>query len=133
MQKAISVLMLTAIWLGCGGEQNRSASEGAAVVETVTQADTGFYQELSWSPDGSRLLISVLEVDQGPEDFTYRIYEINVDGSGFRRLTNGPRDYWTSWSPDGSQIVFAALRDGNYDIYVVDADGSNEVRLTDGA
>jgi Tol biopolymer transport system component len=34
------------------------------------------------------------------------------------------------WSPDGSQIVFASDRDGNWEIYVMDADGSNQIRLT---
>ena len=39
--------------------------------------------------------------------------------------TTGPR-----WSPDGSQFVFFANRDGNDEIYVADGDGLNAVRLT---
>jgi formylglycine-generating enzyme required for sulfatase activity len=34
------------------------------------------------------------------------------------------------WSPDGSQIAFSSMRDGNSEIYVMDADGSNQQRLT---
>ena len=35
-----------------------------------------------------------------------------------------------SWSPDGSKIVFASSRDGNFELYVMDPDGSNQERLT---
>jgi uncharacterized protein YjdB len=35
-----------------------------------------------------------------------------------------------TWSPDGSQVVFASDRDGNFELYVSDADGLNARRLT---
>ena len=35
------------------------------------------------------------------------------------------------WSPDGSQIVFASSRDGDFEIFIMDADGSNQQKLTD--
>ncbi len=35
------------------------------------------------------------------------LYVIGTDGSGLRRLTNGPADdAMPSWSPDGTRIVF---------------------------
>ena len=36
-----------------------------------------------------------------------------------------------SFSPDGSQILFAANHDGDLEIYVVGADGSDQRQLTD--
>jgi formylglycine-generating enzyme required for sulfatase activity len=52
------------------------------------------------------------------------VYLMNADGSGVRRLTDHPgEDYWTTWSPDGTQIAFASERDGNFEIYVVDVRG----------
>ena len=36
-----------------------------------------------------------------------------------------------SFSPDGSQILFAANHDGDLEIYVVAADGSDQRQLTD--
>jgi Tol biopolymer transport system component len=40
-------------------------------------------------------------------------------------------DYYPSWSPDGSRIVFFSDRDGNYEIYSMNPDGSDQTRMTD--
>ncbi|MCG8620575.1 MAG: hypothetical protein MJE68_01070, partial [Proteobacteria bacterium] len=40
------------------------------------------------------------------------------------------KDRRPAWSPDGKQIVFTSLRDGNGEIYVMNADGTNPVNLT---
>ncbi|NRA09710.1 MAG: PD40 domain-containing protein, partial [Myxococcales bacterium] len=47
-------------------------------------------------------------------------------------LTNDPAgDFDPAWSPDGTQIAFYSVRDGNFEIYVMNAvDGSNQTRLT---
>ena len=58
---------------------------------------------------------------------------MNADGSGQTNLThNGAAsDFGPAWSPDGSRIAFASLRDDNYDVYVMLADGSGTAgRLT---
>lgn len=48
-----------------------------------------------------------------------------------RQLTSGSTlDVEPAWSPDGSRIAFAAVRDANFAIYVMDADGQNVQRLT---
>lgn len=122
-----------ALWAvsGCEPRGDTSGEVAPPAPVPVVQEGPGFYQEISWSPEGSSLLVSVLAFVEGGEGFEYRIYRIGADGSGFRPLTDGPLDYWTSWSPDGSRIVFASKRDGNTDIYVMDADGANRVRLTD--
>jgi len=41
------------------------------------------------------------------------------------------KDAYASWSPDGSQVVFASTRSGNWDIWSIDTNGENLVRLTD--
>lgn len=41
------------------------------------------------------------------------------------------KDAYASWSPDGSQVVFASTRSGNWDIWSIDASGESLVQLTD--
>jgi len=50
------------------------------------------------------------------------IYVVNADGTGLRRLTQGMDP---SWSPDGTQVVFARWTEP-WGIYAINADGSNE-------
>ena len=35
-----------------------------------------------------------------------------------------------TWSPDGRQIAFASILDGNYNIFAINVDGTNRIRLT---
>jgi Tol biopolymer transport system component len=77
-----------------------------------------------WAPDGPRIAFT-----RGPGHMIYQddLYVMNADGSGQRRLVKSgvrPR-----WSPDGQQISFMRLRDGNWEIYVMNADGSGQRRL----
>jgi Tol biopolymer transport system component len=59
----------------------------------------------------------VFEVGSGGD-----IYVVNADGTGLRRLTQGMDP---SWSPDGTQVVFARWTEP-WGIYAINADGSNE-------
>jgi len=59
----------------------------------------------TWSPDGTKLVFSGL--DGGISD----LYTVNVDGTGFTRLTNDKEaDLHPVWSPDGKTIAFATDR-----------------------
>ena len=55
---------------------------------------------------------------------------MNIDGSGVTQLTT---DFSVepSFSPDGSLIVFASYRDGNWELYMMNSDGSNQTRVTE--
>ena len=56
---------------------------------------------------------------------------VNVNGTGFQRLTNAPGIDWNpAWSPDGTQIVFRSDRTGFTHIWKMNADGSNQTQLT---
>lgn len=85
-----------------------------------------FYSELSWSPDGSRILFSAYEGKNAD------IYIMKADGSEVRRLTDHPsQDMFGSFSPDGRRIVFQSKRDGSdEELYVMKSDGSGITRLT---
>jgi Tol biopolymer transport system component len=78
---------------------------------------------LRLSPDGST--IAFMTADG-------QVATIGFDGTGMRVLTqdtntnDGDAQNAVSWSPDGTQIAYAA----SGDIYVIDADGTNGRRLT---
>ncbi len=76
---------------------------------------------LAFSPDGR---ILACESDRDGWD-RWRIYRINVDGSGQTRLTNGDA-HSPAFSWDGRRIAFTR----NYEIWTMDLDGSNEKRVT---
>ncbi len=79
----------------------------------------------SWSPDGTRVAFEFLK------DGINQIYEININGQGFKGVT---RDFAnkkaSAWSPNGQQIAYGSLHEGFFQIYVVDVNGKNRVRLT---
>ena len=58
---------------------------------------------------------------------------MNADGSNQVNLSKNRADdvVPASCSPDGTQIIFASNRNGNFELYVMNADGGNQTRLTD--
>jgi Tol biopolymer transport system component len=82
---------------------------------------------ISWAPDGSRLVVT-----RGGA-----LYSINVDRTGFRRLTSCGRpascfDMHPAWAPDGTRIVFARWSGPrSQSLYSVKPDGSGLTELTD--
>lgn len=84
-------------------------------------------RELSphWSPDGSKIVFT-RGTTRG-----FQIFMMNSNGTGVRRLTDGPRrNHSPVWSPDGSKIAFISTRGGNRELYIMNADGTAETRLT---
>jgi TolB protein len=83
----------------------------------------------AWFADGSRLLFS------SNREGNHQIYEIAVDGSGLRRLTDTAlEELFPRPSPDGTQIVYTLgdFARRRFSIHVMDVDGTNDRALTDG-
>lgn len=74
------------------------------------------------------------------------LYTMDEDGKNLTDLTpdlttdtfvydtwqnSGSWGYKTSWSPDGKQIVFNALIDGDIELFIVNADGTGLKQITD--
>jgi TolB protein len=81
-----------------------------------------------WAPDSSRILFrSREEADAERAQF----YTVRPDGTGLTRLTNFPNEhrrvFSASFSPDGTQIVYARASDHREhgDLWLMNADGTN--------
>jgi TolB protein len=95
---------------------------------------------LDWSPDSSKILFSTVTY-QGQAGLSYGdIYTIHTNGSGLQRLTNFPVDTSVqlgSYSPDGTQIVFATNHNATStsgsswpDVFVMNANGTHITPVT---
>ena len=107
--------------------------DGTDLVQ-ITSTDHGACQP-SWSPDGSQLVFispCLRRVDSPRESYTdTSLFLINADGTGLKQLTNVPgADFEPDWSPDGKQIAFTSIREGNKEIYLLDVDSLAAIRLT---
>ena len=67
-------------------------------------------------------------------ELQFRIYTMNADGTGAKRLTTGDNmEVDPAWSPDGKRVAFAATSGPlmpKSAIYVINADGTDLKRLT---
>ena len=86
----------------------------------------------SWSPDYKKL---VFIKQTGAQNGTGRVVHVmNADGSNVMQVTlpvANSSDMGPRWSPDGKQIVFGAMRHGNFEIYTVSPNGAALTRVTD--
>jgi len=102
----------------------------------------------SWSPDGRKIAFVRSDGWSGrclPCPANARLYVMNSDGSGLRRLTYGEQiDAPPAWSPDGRKIAFERSHRPNprtpslrflyvTELYVMNADGSGQRKLAYGA
>ena len=76
--------------------------------------------------DGSQIAIS----NGTKEDGKSRVYTLPIQGGTPRLITPLGPSYLHGWSPDGKQLAYCAVRNGNYDVYVIPAEGGEEIRLT---
>lgn len=96
-----------------------------------------------WAPGGGRIIFNAT---LDPAATNEEVYEMNLDGSDVRKLTDHPlRDTYASISPDGARIAFRRVIvapgfDGglrliaqNSESFSAGRDGSNPVNLTNSA
>jgi Tol biopolymer transport system component len=90
---------------------------------TLTRTFAAFSRAPRWSPDGTRLLVTVC----GPFG-ACRLDVAVADGSGVTRLGPGSDP---AWSPDGSRIAFVQRRScAGWSVFVAKADGTGLRRIT---
>ena len=94
----------------------------------------------AWSPDGTKIALTAVRF-VNREEYTYDIYTINSNGTGFTPLTvgiNAGYDVFSypSWSPNGAKVavVFYGSRSSYIPhVSVMNTDGSGFTLLRSGA
>ena len=102
-------------------------------VSRLTSENVGVHDP-SWAP-GGKLIAYHTAFDPGDDAvLTSDVFVLTLDGLLITPLTDGPgnagNDLAASWSPDGKQIAYVNIRDGNRDIFIMNADGTGVSRLT---
>jgi eukaryotic-like serine/threonine-protein kinase len=91
------------------------------VLQTIGKPDV--YANVTLSPDGKEIALD--KTDTVTQNTDIWIYEVNKDSS--RRLTFNPAiDSRPTWSPDGSEVIFASSRNRQFKLFIKKADGSQE-------
>ncbi len=97
---------------------NRNGS-GLRRLTTPATSDNSFSDDIDpkWSPDGTRVLftrmtmtVSDPNADEPDLTLTTALYTVSTSGPAtVSPVTAAPRGFAADWSPDGTQIVFAAM------------------------
>jgi len=103
-------------------------------VKEIFKTEEGFIFDIHPSFDGKKLVMSYKEHYKEKGKSSFHIWEINVDGSGLKQLTDGPwHDFTPVCYPDG-RIVFSSTRVESFSLcqnylacalYVCREDGSD--------
>ena len=84
------------------------------------------YDSVRLSPDGQQVVTQVLDMGAEPPSIDIFVYDLARNTP--TRITFTPGiDFFPAWTIDGSRVVFASQRDGQWDLYVKAADGTGEV------
>lgn len=95
----------------------------------------------AWAPDGQRILFVSnrtynIDVQGGHIEVpgNSKIWVMNADGSNPSRITQMlGLDMFGTWSPDGLEIAFMSVRDGNPEIYRIREGGAGQNLTNDPA
>jgi Tol biopolymer transport system component len=94
------------------------------VVQKV--GEPALYSGPSFSPDGSRLLVSKTDQQKGQAD----LWTMDLATGKDTRLTNDTFPKVNPlWSPDGKYIYYASFRNGDFPVYRRPSDGTGEEEL----
>jgi Tol biopolymer transport system component/DNA-binding winged helix-turn-helix (wHTH) protein len=108
----------------------RARSDGSGAQQVAKLPGVGSW--LRWSPDGSRLRLTVFDRATGQSS----IGEVLLSGKGARRLladwSQRGSECCGNWTPDGKYFVFQSTQEGKTEIWALAASKKNLVQLTNG-
>ena len=82
-------------------------------VRVVAAAPRTRFAMPAWRPDGAAIVAAA-----APDEQTFNLFELSVDGSTARQLTRTPGGaLWPDVAPDGKTIVFVGYTTDGYDLF----------------
>jgi Tol biopolymer transport system component len=87
--------------------------------------DPAVYRAISLSPDGVRAAVS-RRVDEQSPAFSIWLLDFARGGAGHQHTFGSGFHDAPVWSPDGSRIVYSAVRDGVYGLFQKAANGAGD-------
>ena len=129
-----TILMATVVVFAIApaGVSQETAS-GALKPLTAQQAiNTHGINDLHFSPDGSRVAMTVSEPPKGTTRLTH-IWMLTVATKELRQFTASSKSEDSPrWSPDGKKLAFLSDREDSRQIYTLTMDGGEALPLTKG-
>jgi Tol biopolymer transport system component len=103
-------------------------ADGTNRVNLTNQNETSFWSPVI-SPDGKTIAV-VVNRDSG--GYSGNLATMNIDGSGFKVITEEGGFSWPTFSADGSKIfvTYNNSTSSGFNIDVINLDGTNETALT---
>lgn len=87
--------------------------------------------DLCAHPGGDTVACVVRAADREKDDYVSCLWEVPLDGSGARQLTQGPgKDNAPRWSGDGKQLAFISDRSGTPQVMLLPRDGGEARQLS---
>ncbi|MEO5928390.1 MAG: hypothetical protein ABIR47_00525, partial [Candidatus Kapaibacterium sp.] len=95
----------------------------------ILSDEPGFDTEFSWSPDGTRIVLSKYRFGSHSA-LLHDLYILNVASGDLDRLTSDASRTDPAWSPDGRSIVAVEKRIGRDNLVLIDPATGSSRRLT---
>jgi dipeptidyl aminopeptidase/acylaminoacyl peptidase len=90
-----------------------------------------FISEAQLSPDGERVVYSLLRLDEKKDIQCSELWLLDLQSGKAKPLTAGDwNDFSPAWSPDGEEIAFLSTRSGAPQIYLICPNGGEARRRT---
>jgi Tol biopolymer transport system component len=104
---------------------------GLAPGVASAQDTVAFFQAVEWSPEGKRLLVSVIERKPDWSDYDaekWRLFVVDLESGALRRIETGSS--FGCFSPDGKRVAYGKHWGANQEVFVMDLATGDRVNVS---